>query len=76
MDTGVQFNLDLQRIAIPTGTSSIQAHEDLEAAGCIEQMKWILYGRSVGRIIVENPADIEAFRRVTNIPVVHVALLA
>ena len=76
MDTGAQFNLDLQRIAIPTGTTSIQAYEDIEAAGCIEQLKWILYGRKVGRIIVETTADIEAFRRVTDIPVVHVALLA
>lgn len=75
MDTGAQFNLDLQRIAIPTGTTSIQAYEDIEAAGCIEQLKWILYGRKVGRIIVETTADIEAFRRVTDIPVVHVALI-
>ena len=75
MDTGAQFNLDLQRIAIPTGTTSIQAYEDIEAAGCIEQLKWILYGRKVGRIIVETTADIEAFRRVTDIPVVHVAEL-
>ncbi len=76
LETGVQLNLDLQRIAIPTGASSIQASEDLEAAGCIEQVKWILYGRKVSRIIVENLADIDAFRRVTDIPLVHVALLA
>lgn len=75
LETGVQLNLDLQRIAVPTGTSSIQAHEDLVEAGCIEQVKWILHGRKIKRIIVESMSDIEAFRRVTDIPVVHVANL-
>lgn len=74
-ETGVQFNLDLQRAAIPTGASSLQGQDDLEKAGCIEQARWILQGKKVKRIIVEDMADIEVFRRVTEVPVVHVALV-
>lgn len=75
-ETGAQFNLDLQRAAIPTGASSIQAAGDFEAAGCIEQAKWILRGKKVERVVVESAADIAVFKKATDIPVVHVAQLA
>lgn len=74
-ETGASFNLDLHRAAIPTGASALQACEDLESAGCLDQVRWILQGRKVKRIVVEDLADGEAFKRVTDIPVVHVALL-
>lgn len=74
-ETGAQFNLDLQRAAIPTGASALQAAEGFEAAGCIEQAKWILHAKKVERIIVENAADMKAFKAITDIPVVHVAQL-
>ncbi len=54
------FNLDLQRIAIPTATQSA----------------WILKGRSVERIVVERQEDGEAFLQHGGYPVVHVAELA
>jgi len=76
VETGAQFNLDLQRLAITTGSSSIQAAQDMNAAGCVEQARWILHGRKVERIVVENAADIKAFKLATGIPVVHVARLA
>ncbi|OGQ58081.1 MAG: hypothetical protein A3J24_06960 [Deltaproteobacteria bacterium RIFCSPLOWO2_02_FULL_53_8] len=75
-ETGAQLNLDLQRIAVPTGTASLQAGKDMEAAGCIEQAKWILYNRKVSRIVVESVEDVAVFKSVTNIPVVHIAELA
>ena len=75
-ETGCRMNLDLQRIAIPTGASSLQAKEDIEAAGCLEQAAWILKGRSVRRIVVEDLADREVFRRVTDVPVIHVGQLS
>lgn len=57
--SGCHMNLDLQRIAEP-------------AAG---QGAWLLEGRDVARVVVENPADREAFA-FSGKPVVHVAELA
>ena len=57
--SGCHMNLDLQRIAEP-------------AAG---QGAWLLEGREVERIVVENLADREAFASSSK-PVVHVAELA
>jgi len=74
--TGAQINLDLQRLAVPTGTSSLQASEEMETAGCLEQVRWILHNRNIKRIVVESAADIAAFKKVTDIPVVHLAHLA
>jgi ferredoxin len=57
--SGCHMNLDLQRIAVP-------------ATG---QGEWLLEGRAVERIVVENRADREAFA-FSGKPVVHVAELA
>ena len=38
-----------------------------------EQIRWILEGRNPARIVVEDVADIAAFARVTETPVVHLA---
>ena len=57
--SGCQMNLDLQRIAMP-------------AAG---QARWILEGRSVERIVVEDLAERAAFG-FTGKPVLHLAELA
>jgi ferredoxin len=74
-ETGCQTNLDLQRIAVSTGASSLQGRKDLHAAGCVENAGRMLKGRSVSRIVVEDLADMEAFRQASDIPVVHVGLL-
>lgn len=73
-ETGCSTNLDLQRMAIPTGASSLQGRHDLEAAGCLKQALWILHGRKPKRIIVEDFLDIEVFRRVTDTPVIHLSM--
>jgi len=72
-ETGCQMNLDLQRIAIPTGASSLQARQNIVTAGCLEHAKWIMKGRKVKRIVVEDFADIKVFQRITDIPVIHIS---
>ena len=74
-DTGCHTNLDLQRTAFSTGASSLQGKMDIAAAGCIENARRILKGRRVTRIVVEDIADIEPFRRAADIPVIHLGLL-
>jgi hypothetical protein len=74
-ETGCQTNLDLQRTAFSTGASSLQGRKDIEAAGCIENADHILKGRKAKRIVVEDLADIEPFRRASDIPVIHLGLL-
>jgi hypothetical protein len=57
--SGCQMNLDLQRIAMPAA----------------RQARWILEGRRVERIVVEDLAEREAFA-FTGKPVLHFAELA
>jgi len=76
-DTGVEMNLDLNRAAIPTGASSLQGRSMAKDAGVLEQARWILKGRKgIRRIVVEDMADMDAFRQVTDLPVVHIGLVA
>lgn len=73
--TRCQMNLDLQRLAIPTGADSIQArvngHERCETA-----VRWMLEGRDIDRIVVESPADLDVLAAWTDVPVVHLSTLA
>ncbi len=72
--TRCQMNLDLQRLAIPTGADSLQArgngHESCETA-----ISWMLEGRDLDRIVVESPADLDALVARTDVPVVHLSTL-
>lgn len=75
-ETGCAMNLDLQRIAMP---SRAGGYPGLRMGGATEdqaQLRWLLQGRQPTRIVVEDPADRELFRRVTDVPVVHLAELA
>lgn len=73
-DVGCFMNLDLQRVATPTGAASYQHHMGLASIVSIEaQVRWLLEGRSAARIVVEHLDDREAFTRYTMIPVVHLA---
>ncbi len=75
-ECGCAMNLDLQRIAMPPRASAYPGlrmgptREDLEQAG------WLLQGRQPARIVVENAAEREVFRRVIDVPVLHLAELA
>jgi ferredoxin len=75
-ETGCAMNLDLQRIAMPSRASG---YPGLRMGGAAEdqaQLRWLLQGRQPARIVVEDPADRELFRRVTDVPVLHLAELA
>jgi len=72
-ETGCQMNLDLQRIAIPTGASSLQARHNIETAGCLDHARWIMKGRRVKRIVVEDLADVKVFQSISDVPVVHIS---
>ena len=74
-ETGCQMNLDLQRIAIPTGASSLQARRNIETAGCLDHARWIMKGRKTKRIVVEDFADIKVFQRIADLPVIHISSL-
>lgn len=75
-ETGCAMNLDLQRLAIPTTATSFNQRDDRGTVRVDEQIRWILEGHRVERIVVENLEDGEAFRRETHIPVVHVVEVA
>jgi hypothetical protein len=73
---GCAMNLDLQRAAIPTGAGSLQT---LLGSGGINreaQTRWILEGRKIERIVIEDNADRPAFEHLGLAPVVHLAELA
>ena len=68
------MNLDLQRVATPTGAASMQHREGLATIVSVEeQVKWLLEGRRAERIVVEHMDDYEAFIAYTKLPVVHLA---
>jgi ferredoxin len=76
-ETGCMMNLDLQRVATPTGAASMQHREGLATIISIEeQVKWLLEGREAKRIVVESMDDHEAFTAYTKLPVVHLAEVA
>lgn len=73
-ETGVQMSLDLHRLAIATGTSSLRS-----TAGTFplaEQASWLLEGRTVSRILVESPHDLPVLRDATTTSVVSLSELA
>lgn len=64
--TRCQMNLDLQRLAIPTGADSLQAHSETA-------ISWLLEGRDMDRIVVESPTDLDVLAARTDVPVVHLS---
>lgn len=70
-DIGLQTNLDLQRLAIPTTASSAQARLGLSALDAADQANWILEGRDFERVVVEDAHDCAVFAAVTDRPVLH-----
>ena len=53
-DHGCAFNLDLQRIAIPATARSLPQRLGRAAANDEDQTRWVLHGRNINRIVVEN----------------------
>ncbi len=76
-EAGCFMNLDLQRVATPTGASSYQYRQKLPGTISVEaQVNWLLEGRSAQRIVAEHLDDHEVFSRFTTLPVVHLAEVA
>jgi ferredoxin len=73
--TGCDTNLDLQRVAIPTGAVSLQARLGIGDHDIGAQIAWIMEGRSIRRVVVEAVEDLAAFRRHIDTPVCHLAEL-
>jgi len=71
--TGCSINLDLNRMAIPTGIGSVSA--DLAAFDVGEQIAWLLQGRKFQRIVVENVVDQIILTEMMREPVIHVSKL-
>lgn len=74
--TGCAMNLDLQRIAIPTGVCYRAKIKGESTPESTEQIRWILEGQSFNRIVVEAVEDITPFKKAAGVPVLHVAELA
>ncbi len=70
------FNLDLQRIAIPAAVRGLTQAPEAEGARESVQLRWILQGRDIARVVVESAEDGAAFERLGRFPVVHLADLA
>lgn len=75
-ETGAALNLDLHRIAIPTGAGSVQAAAGTGGLDVVAQVAWLLEGRCVERIVAESHADAAALRAAGTVPVVTLAGLA
>jgi ferredoxin len=71
-ETGSMMNLDLHRVATPTGTS---LHLSSGVVDPVSQTEWMLRGRPANRVIVERIEDMEPFMSVTDVPVVFVSEL-
>jgi ferredoxin len=75
-ESGCSMNLDLQRIAIPATARSLRQRLGMDAFDDVEQTRWLLKGRKISRVIVENADDMRVLRERAGVPVVHLAELA
>ncbi|MCF7821609.1 MAG: 4Fe-4S dicluster domain-containing protein [Mariprofundaceae bacterium] len=71
--TGCSMNLDLHRMAIPTGIGSLS--DSLGQFDTGKQIEWLIQGRRFNRVIVENRADKTMLAEITGKPVIHVSEL-
>ena len=74
--TGCAMNLDLQRIAVPPRAEGYSALRMGWSAADQAQAAWMLQGHRPARILVEDVAERELLRRVSGLPVLHLAELA
>jgi len=74
-EVGCVMNLDLQRIAIPTGSVSLQNGLHINVVDPYKQVHLILDGRRIDRIVVECPEDLVLFKKVVQQRVIHMSEL-
>lgn len=75
-ERGCDLSLDLQRIAIPATAGSLVHRLGRLAPDDGAQISWLLQGRKMNRIVVENLEDYVALAAACTCPVVHLAELA
>jgi ferredoxin len=75
-EVGCAMNLDLLRAAIPTGAAGLQTLLGQNGLDLEAQTRWIVEGRKIERIVIEDPGDHAVFERIGTLPVVHLAELA
>jgi ferredoxin len=75
-ETGCATNLDLHRLAIPTGASSAQARLGARGVDPEELARVVAGGRAPARVVVESEGDREPFARALGVEVVHLAEVA
>ncbi|MDQ6992661.1 MAG: 4Fe-4S dicluster domain-containing protein [Mariprofundus sp.] len=68
--TGCSINLDLQRIAIPTGIN-----HDSDTFNSNKQIEWLFQGRVFNRIIVENKKEQRHLALISGKEVIHISEL-
>jgi len=68
--TGCSMNLDLNRLAIPTGVASLAHQSGLFDVK--QQVQWLIQGREFHRVIVENPMDMTILREITEKEVIYI----
>lgn len=77
--SGCQLNLDLQRLAIPTGSIGHKTKAELFSAttkfNADKQALWILQGVNFDRIVVESVEDGIAIAKVCDKPIIHLTEL-
>jgi len=75
-DTGCLTNLDLHRLAIPTGAGSAQTRLGTSGVDQEQLARVVAEGRAPARVVVESESDREPFARTLGVPVVHLAEVA
>ncbi|PJA24620.1 MAG: hypothetical protein COX57_07625 [Alphaproteobacteria bacterium CG_4_10_14_0_2_um_filter_63_37] len=72
--TGCGMNLDLHRMAIPTGIEHL-GEGQVQKLDVKQQIQWLLKGRTFARIVVESRCDQALLAEITGKPVVHISEL-
>jgi NAD-dependent dihydropyrimidine dehydrogenase PreA subunit len=75
-ETGCATNLDLHRLAIPTGATSAQARGGVSGVDQEHLARLMAEGHAPGRVVVESESDRAPFARALGVPVVHLAEVA
>ncbi len=74
-EVGFSTNLDLNRLALSTGATSLQGRIEEDSENQKREANWIVKGKDFTRVVVEDPREVEVFKRVTDVPVITITEL-
>ncbi|MCX5785749.1 MAG: 4Fe-4S dicluster domain-containing protein [Elusimicrobia bacterium] len=75
LQTGCTMSTSLQRAAIPVGATEPQKRRGSSRIDSAEQVRWILDRRKAGRVVLESIEDMEIFKKLSSVNVLHVSEL-